>query len=230
MALHAAEEESIEALKKWWNENGKTLAAAVILVFGGYTGWLLWENSNASAAAEASDLYEEILTLVLEVQAAPSEDEVGATLRTESGAQIIAIASDLRTNHGDSIYAKFAALFSAQQAVENDDLAQAEADLQWILDNRQQGMFGELDEGMILTTSLRLARVILAQGDAERALTFINEIDPKSFEGGFAELRGDIYLTMDRLVDARDAYIAAQQAGSSSDGLRMKLNNLPDPS
>ncbi len=230
MALHAAEEESIEALKKWWNENSKALAVAVILMFGGYTGWLLWENSNASNAAEASDLFEEILTLVLEVQAAPAQGEEDSALRAESSTQIIAIASDLRTNHRDSIYAKLAALFSAQQAVENDDLVQAEADLQWILDNREQGMFRELDEGMILTTSLRLARVILAQGDAERALSFINEIDPKSFEGGFAELRGDIYLTMNRPVDARDAYVAAQQAGSSSDGLRMKLNNLPDPS
>ncbi len=222
MALHAAEEESIEALKKWWNENGKSLAAAVILVFGGYTGWLLWENSTASQAARASDLYEEILMLVLEPQ--------GEALSEESSAQITNIAGELRADYGDSIYAKYAALYAAQQAVENGDLAQAESDLQWILDNRQQGMFGELDEGLILTTSLRLGRVILAQGDAQRALTFINDIDPKTYEGGFAELRGDIYLSLDRLVDARDAYIAAQQAGSNSDGLRMKLNNLPDPS
>lgn len=222
MALHAAEEESIEALKKWWNENGKSLAAAVILVFGGYTGWLLWENSTASQAARASDLYEEILMLVLEPQ--------GEALSEESSAQITGIAGELRADYGDSIYAKYAALYAAQQAVENGDLAQAESDLQWILDNRQQGMFGELDEGLILTTSLRLGRVILAQGDAQRALTFINDIDPKTYEGGFAELRGDIYLSLDRLVDARDAYIAAQQAGSNSDGLRMKLNNLPDPS
>jgi predicted negative regulator of RcsB-dependent stress response len=41
-------------------------------------------------------------------------------------------------------------------------------------------------------------------------------------------LRGDIYLALGRVVDARDAYTAAQQAGSSSDGLRMKLDNLPD--
>ena len=222
MALHAAEEESIEALKKWWNENGKSLAAAVILVFGGYTGWLLWENSTASQAARASDLYEEILMLVLEPQ--------GEALSEESSAQITGIAGELRADFSESIYAKYAALYAAQQAVENGDLAQAESDLQWILDNRQQGMFGELDEGLILTTSLRLGRVILAQGDAQRALTFINDIDPKTYEGGFAELRGDIYLSLDRLVDARDAYIAAQQAGSNSDGLRMKLNNLPDPS
>ncbi|MCG8412801.1 MAG: tetratricopeptide repeat protein [Pseudomonadales bacterium] len=221
MALHAAEEESIESLKKWWDENGKSLVAAIIVIFGGYTGWLLWQNSTADQAAQASDLYEEILTIVLEV---PEQ-----ALSEESSDRVVAIADQLRAEHGESIYAKFAALFSAQQAVENNDLARAESELQWILDNRQQGMFGEIDEGLVLTVSLRLARVILAQDDPQRALAFINEIDPKSFEPGFAELRGDIYLAMDRVVDARDAYIAAQQAGSGSDGLRMKLNNLPDP-
>lgn len=221
MALHAAEEESIEALKKWWEENGKSLVAAILVIFGGYTGWLLWQNSSADEAAQASDLYEEILTIVLEVP--------GQALSEESSDRVVAIADQLRADHGESIYAKFAALFAAQQAVENNDLARAESELQWILDNRQQGMFGEIDEGLALTVSLRLARVILAQEDPQRALALINEIDPKSFEPGFAELRGDIYLAMDRLVDARDAYIAAQQAGSGSESLRMKLSNLPDP-
>ncbi|HBJ89027.1 MAG TPA: hypothetical protein DDZ21_03585, partial [Gammaproteobacteria bacterium] len=93
------------------------------------------------------------------------------------------------------------------------------------------GGFGPaVDEGLILTASLRLGRVILAQGDAERALALVNNLDPQSFEGGFGELRGDIYVALGRIVDARDAYVAAQQSGSSSDGLRMKLDNLPDES
>ena len=100
--------------------------------------------------------------------------------------------------------------------------------MQWILDNRSQGVMGEVDEGLILTASLRLGRVILAQGDAERALDLVNTLDPSAFEGGFGELRGDNYLALGRVVDARDAYTASQQAGSSSDGLRMKLDNLPD--
>ena len=33
MTLNAAEEETIEAIKKWWDENGKQLIAAVIVVF-----------------------------------------------------------------------------------------------------------------------------------------------------------------------------------------------------
>lgn len=222
MALHAAEEESLEALKKWWNENGKILVSAIVLVFGGYTGWLLYQNSSADRAAEASDLYEEILTMVL---ADPEQPENEADSN-----RIIAIADELRAEFDDSIYARFAALFAAQQAVAQNDLQRAESDLQWILDNPQQGAFGQVDDGLLLATSLRLGRVFLAQGDAERALDLVNGVDPQAFEAGFAELRGDIYLAMDRIVDARDAYIAAQQAGSTSDGLRMKLDNLPDNS
>ena len=220
MALHAAEEESIEALKKWWQDNGKGLIYTAVALFAGVTGWLVWNNSTASQAEAASDLYEEILSITLV--------EEGERVSDADSARVIELAESLRSDHGSSIYAKFASLFSAQQAVQNDNLSAAERDLQWILDNRSQGLMGEVDEGLILTASLRLGRVILAQGDAERALDLLNALDPSAFEGGFGELRGDIYRALGRFVDARDAYTAAQQAGSGSDGLRMKLDNLPD--
>ena len=222
MALQAAEEETIEALKKWWQENGKGLVIAAVAVFAWMTGWLVWENSTASQAETASDLYEEILSLSLV--------EEGAEIADADSARIITLAEQLRADHPASVYAKFASLFSAQQQVSAEDLAAAEADLQWILDNPGLGLMAAIDEGLILTASLRLGRVILAQGDAERALELVNNLDPQSFEGGFGELRGDIYVALGRIVDARDAYVAAQQSGSSSDGLRMKLDNLPDES
>ena len=50
MSLHAEEEETIEALKKWWDENGKQLVAIAVFVFGGYGGWLLWQISLVTAS------------------------------------------------------------------------------------------------------------------------------------------------------------------------------------
>ena len=38
VALHAAEEESIEALKKWWQDNGKGLIYTAAALFAGVTG------------------------------------------------------------------------------------------------------------------------------------------------------------------------------------------------
>ncbi|MCY4264795.1 MAG: tetratricopeptide repeat protein [Gammaproteobacteria bacterium] len=220
MALNAVEEENIAAIKTWWDENGKALAAVAIIIFSGYGGWWFWSNSTASQSMHASDLYEEILTITRE---APD-----GMINEADRERVLETAQQLRSEHSGTIYAKFAALFTAAQAVEVDDLATAESELQWILDNRRQGWFGEIDEALVLTTSLRLGRIILARGDPERALSLINGIDPKSYEPGFGELRGDIYLAMDRLVDARDAYIAAQESGSNSELLEMKLSNLPE--
>ena len=222
MALDAAEEENIEALKKWWDENGKPLLFFAIFVIGGYGAWLLWQNSQATDAETASDLYEEVLSLAI--------SEPGLPVTEQESLRILELFDQLKVDYSGSVYALYGALFAAQQLVNANDLDAAEDSLQWVLDNQQNGLFRQTDEGLILTTNLRLGRVILAKGESERALNLVNGIDPKTFEAGFAELRGDIYVTMGRIVDARDAYIAAQQAGSSNDGLRMKLDDLADGS
>ena len=222
MALDAAEEENIEALKKWWDENGKPLLFFAIFVIGGYGAWLLWQNSQATDAETASDLYEEVLSLAI--------SEPGLPVTEQESLRILELFDQLKVDYSGSVYALYGALFAAQQLVNANDLDAAEDSLQWVLDNQKNGLFSQTDEGLILTTNLRLGRVILAKGESERALNLVNGIDPKAFEAGFAELRGDIYVTMGRIVDARDAYIAAQQAGSSNDGLRMKLDALADGS
>lgn len=218
MALDAAEEESIEALKKWWNENGNQLMAVIAIVVVGYGGWTFWSSSQANQAAAASDVYEEILALALPApEAAPSDAD---------REQIKELAAELKESAGSSKYAHFAALFAAQKAVEVNDLDTAEAELQWIIDNQPDGFLSDEDEGLVLTASMRLGRVILAKGEADRALEIVNNVDPKSFEAGFAELRGDIYTALGRLGDAGDAYRAALQAGASSNTLQMKLDNV----
>ena len=222
MALDAAEEENIEAIKKWWHENWKQLALLVVIVFPSYFGWQLWQNSQATEAETASDLYEEVLLLAI--------SEPGVPVTEQESLRILDLFELLKADYPSSVYALYGALFAAQQSVNANDLGAAEESLQWILDNRQDSLFSRTDEGLILTANLRLGRVILAKGESERALNLVNTIDPKTFEAGFAELRGDIYATMGRIVDARDAYIAAQEAGSNTEGLRMKLDDLSDES
>lgn len=222
MALDAAEEENIEAIKKWWHENWKQLALLVVIVFPSYFGWQLWQNSQATEAETASDLYEEVLLLAI--------SEPGVPVTEQESLRILDLFELLKADYPSSVYALYGALFAAQQSVNANDLGAAEESLQWMLDNRQDSLFSRTDEGLILTANLRLGRVILAKGESERALNLVNTIDPKTFEAGFAELRGDIYATMGRIVDARDAYIAAQEAGSNTEGLRMKLDDLSDES
>lgn len=216
MALHAAEEESIEALRKWWDENGTMLIIAAASVALAWGGWTFWQNSRISTIDAASNLYEEILSLAQSGLEIPTEDRAG----------IFQAAEALKADYSASVYALYGSMFAAQQAVEANDLDKAEQELQWILSNKQDGLFNKTDEGLILTASLRLGRVILAKGDAQRALDVIDGLNPQSFEADFAELRGDIYVAQDRAVDARDAYNTAQQAGSTSSFLQMKIDEL----
>lgn len=222
MALHAAEEETIESLKQWWRENGKPLVLLVVVVFASYTAWLLWQNSRLDQAEAASDLYEEILDLAVVEQ--------GVSVSDADSARIVEAATELRSLYAGSVYAMFGALFEAQQHVRNSNLDAAESALQWILDNQRDSLFSETEPGLILTANLRLGRVLLAKGEMESALTLINSVNPQTFEPAFAELRGDIYIAMGRIDDAREAYLASQQAGSSSEALRMKLDALADES
>jgi predicted negative regulator of RcsB-dependent stress response len=222
VAINAAEEETIEALKKWWEENGKQLMLAVVVIVGGYGGWTFWQNSQIAQSNAASDLYEEILVLV--------NTDPAATVNGANAQPIIDLAMELRQEHGTTSYSRFAALFAAQQQVLGSDLEAAEESLRWILDNPREGLLVSPDIGLQLTTTLRLGRVLLAKGDNEAALVVATSIAPEDFEAGFAELQGDIYLALGRTLEARESYQAAQQVGSSSDGLRMKLDNLADDS
>lgn len=222
MALQAEEEETIERLKAWWKENGQRLVTIVVVVVAGYSSWIFWQNSQTATVSAASDLYEQVLSLAV----TDGQTEVGA----EDRQTIIDLSEQLRSEYADTDYARFAAMYAAQQYVAMDELASAEASLRWILDNPRSGLFSQPDEALELTASLRLGRVLLAQGEAEAALQLVNSVDPQSFEASYAELRGDIYVAMDRVVDAREAYTAAQQAGSTSSWLQMKMNSLADES
>lgn len=222
MAINAAEEETIESLKKWWDENGKQLLFAVVAVVGGYGTWALWQGAQTASADAASDLYEEVLSLAVIGQ--------GESVSEADALKIISFAAELREEHSNTIYSRYSALFSAQQQVMTGDLDAAEETLRWIVENPLTGLFVEQDEGLILTANLRLGRVLLAKGDNDGALAVISSLAPKTFEAGYAELQGDVYVAMGRVVEARESYLAAQQAGSSSDGLRMKLDNLSEDS
>ena len=218
MPLNAAEEENIEALKRWWDENGKFLLAGLLLLVAGFAGWAFYGQSQQSAAAEASELYQEIFSL----SAADPDEPIPAA----AADAVFARTERLQSEHGDTKYARYAALFAAQHAVARDDLPAAAAYLRWVLDQEEGGLFSQGDGGLRLTAQLRLGRVLLAQGELQQALSLVNSVAPETFEPGFAELRGDIYQAMGRPVDAREAYVAARQAGSDSELLLMKIENL----
>ena len=184
MADHMQDEADLEALKRWWDENGKGLVAAVVVAVLGTVGWQQYQGFTASKAEAASDLYATMLAIQLE---------------DGDAAQFTALAAELKAEHNGSTYARFAAMLEARRAVDEGDLEGAEAALRWALtagDTRS-------DIGQLI--QLRLARVLADQGKETEALAILGQ-GSAAFPVAYAQAQGDIHLAADRPEQALAAY------------------------
>lgn len=215
MAEHLTEEEQVEALKRWWAENGRSVIIGIVLAVGGYFGWQAWQNQQQEARETASLLFEELAaTLSTDFGEPLSEDQ---RLRAES------IVEELKSDHGKLLYASDAALLMARVAVDAGDLESAVAQLRWVVEQ-------DRSQELSLLARHRLAQVLLAQGEHDRALTVLNAVEPGAYAAAYAELRGDILSAQGQLAQASAAYEAAlnqllptQQARRSI--IQMKLDD-----
>ena len=94
MADHITEEEQIEALKRWWDENGKQVVLAIVLTVGGYFGWQAWTDYVDDQTAAASLVYQEMLD---------NMDGVvpGDALGTDKQAEISLLAETLKQDYSN---------------------------------------------------------------------------------------------------------------------------------
>ena len=60
MEIYTTEEEQVEALKKWWRENGKAVIAGFIIGFGAIFGWREWQAHVTEEAQKASRQFQEM--------------------------------------------------------------------------------------------------------------------------------------------------------------------------
>ena len=212
MESYRTEEEQVEALKKWWDENGRSTMTAVVLALVAGFGWQGWQEYRQSQAEAASMAYEELLDAV---RAGGSGDNV-ATVKT--------FAARVKADYGSTAYAQFAALHLARIAVAEEDLATAEQELRWVLTHNP-------DREMRLVAELRLARVKAAQGEPMEALAIVQAAEPGAYEPSFAEVEGDIHVQLGDTEQAIAAYeralsLAAAGNIGAGEALRLKLRAL----
>jgi predicted negative regulator of RcsB-dependent stress response len=215
-----SEEEQVEALKRWWKDNGSSLLTGVMLVLAVFFGVRYWQGAQLSNSAAASDLYQQIADLAIAGVSQPVSEE--AVL----GAQ--AIYASLKNEYPDSIYTRYAALAIARFQVETNQLDLAAAELQWLLDNPDIGLLKKVDEELLLTARVRLARVKVAQGMAQEALDLLGAVEPGAFAGSYAEVEGDALLSLGRRDEARAAYERALALLGTGNPvlLQLKLQDL----
>jgi predicted negative regulator of RcsB-dependent stress response len=212
VVAYNTDEEQIEALKNWWNENGTQLMVGLIVALAAVFGFQSWQSSVREDGEAASALYEDLRAVI-------------STGRELSEVQITTaryLADTLIKDHEASAYAKFAAMQMAKLSVEKGELDQAEKDLQWVMDHA--------DDAIQPLARLRLARVLFARGDQTGALALIETVDEGAYKSSYWEVRGDFYNQMGRSAEARKAYQTALnelQEGGSNPLLQMKLDDVP---
>ncbi len=203
MADHMQDEEDLEALKRWWDENGKGIVAAAVVAVLGTVGWQQYQGFSASKAEAASDLYASMLAIQLE-----GDD-------TEA---LQALAAQLRDEHDGSNYARFGAMLEARIAVEAGDLAAAESALRWAL------TAGETRSDIGQLIQLRLARVLAAGGKEPEALAILAQ-GSGAYPVAYAQAEGDIHLAAGRHDEALTAYRSGRDLAAELGQYSVVLDN-----
>lgn len=206
MAVDIHEEEQVEALKRWWRENGKAVIAGLVLAVTLVLGWQWWQARQEAQAHQAGQVYAELLA---KLDQAPAEAR--------------APAERLLNEFAGSTYADLAGLALARIEAEGGQADAARARLQHLTAHAR-------DESVRTLASLRLARLQWGAGDAEAALKQLEGKLPDAFRAEADTLRGDVLVSQGRLDEARKAYDAAlaQAAllGQETGLIRIKRDDL----
>ncbi len=193
---YQSDEEQIEALKKWWDENGKSTVIAIVVSILAVFGWQGWQKQQQADMDAASSIYQNLLAAANGANGEPSKEQLTTANH---------LAETLKSDFSGSSYAQYAALYKAKFAVANSDLESAEQELQWVIDSNP-------DQALMVQTRLRLARVLYSLERYDDALGELGH-ESTGFESAFDEVRGDILLAKGEKEEALSAY---QQARSSS--------------
>ena len=212
METFRTEEEQVEALRKWWDENGRSTVVAIALALTVGFGWQAWQERELQQSEAASARYDEMLEASRQTQ----DEAQRATLRH--------LAEGIKTDYPNSSYAIFAAMHLARLAIDETDMDAAERELRWVLTAKPA-------EEIRLVAELRLARVIAAGGDAQSALQIIDAAEAGAYAPAFAEAKGDILQASGETDSAIVAYqqalaLAAASGGGASSSLQLKLAAL----
>ncbi|HEY0665937.1 MAG TPA: tetratricopeptide repeat protein [Gallionella sp.] len=182
-ALDAHEQEQLDAMKAWWNENSKWIVAALlaaVVAVGGWRGWVYYQHQQDNQAATLFQQFTE-------------------QMGSGDAKRINDAAAVLMDKFSGSGYAPRAALLAALVNEHVKDTGTAKTQLQWVVDNA-----GE--EGLQDMARLRIAAILLDEKNYADALKHLEAGHIAPLDGLYADLRGDIFNAQGKKEEARRAY------------------------
>lgn len=206
MEIYQTEEEQVDAIKEWWDKNGKSIVVGLVIVLGSVFGWNKWSEHQQTLFESASSRYQMMVTQM-------DSDVDGA----------VAMGRSLKQEFKGSHYSVLAAMMIAKIEVGRNQLEMAEAELSWAAEQSSNPIFVDL-------ANSRRARVILAQGRVDDALAMLSKVNNQNFSGMVAEIKGDAYISQGERDKARTAYqqalVGYAEMPEKRDQILTKLDDL----
>ncbi|HDZ48831.1 hypothetical protein LCGC14_0074010 [marine sediment metagenome] len=212
MAELRSDEEQLDAVKRWWKENGISLVAGAVIAAAGVFGWNAWQNYQQGQSEAASMRYQQLVNMT-----------TGSDLAEDELVSARNMVSELNDEHGNTLYAELALLLDARLAIQQGDLEGAKASLESAADNSSRRYVQSL-------AWLRLARIELAEGNADQALALLDEPITDALAAQREDVRGDAFAAQGDTEAARDAWQNALQLAQTHNqplyGVQFKLDDL----
>lgn len=196
--------EQVDALRRFFADNGKALVVGVVLGVGALVGWRYWSSHQDGNAKETSASYQQ-LTTALDAKQAKTVD-----------------AASKFASENSNTYGALASLDLAKHFVDEKQLDKAAAQL-------QSGLKATDDANLQAVLNLRLARIQLQQKKADDALKTLDTVKGDGWVAIIADIRGEALLSKGDMQGARDAWskgIASDATPALKEMMQMKMNNL----
>ncbi len=202
MEIYDSEEQQVEAIKNWWQENGKAIVVGAVVGLGGLFGWRYYQDSVLEAQEALSEQYNKV-SEALASQSANATEQASAFVDANQGKE----------------YAVLAALQLAKAYVDNGEFQPA-------LDQLSIAQSSTKDGALKPLITVRKARVMAELKQFDQALAELATVTASGWQGRVAEAKGDILLRQGDKAAARTAYVEAQQSADASQLLQLKLDDL----
>ena len=186
--LDLQEQEQLEALKAWWKDNRNQILGALLIVVVAMGGWRGWQYYQHKQSYGAATLYQQFIE----------------QLASNDAKRINDAAAAVTDKFGSTAYAARAKLLAARVNEQGHDLARAKTQLQWVIDNARDASLKDV-------ARLRLAAVLLNEKKYADALALLDAKHPDSFDGLFADLKGDVFSAQGKIDEARSSYKLAYE-------------------
>lgn len=205
MSEYLSDKEQWEEIRGWIREYGPSVIAGVAIAAAIGAGWYWWKARLDARGLQASAIYTQMIDALERGNRADAFTHLG----------------ELERSYPGSPYADQAKLLAARVEVEANELDKAAQELTNVAQSSK-------DHGLALVARERLARVEIAQGKPDAALSTLAAVNAGAFTARYEAVRGDAYYAKGDSAAALKAYRSAAGAVDPGDSalLNLKIADL----